>query len=90
MDGYDHTGRLICSLSGCSDCHFSNIGWLELTAYYSQAFKTGVYPTITRDKVVMWARPHPRDAVASADSVSKPTNFELVNYFEDFSVDYAY
>jgi glucan endo-1,3-alpha-glucosidase len=53
-------------------------GWLVLTAYYAQAFKTGVYPTIERDRVVMWARPHPRDAQASEDTVKKPTNFELV------------
>jgi hypothetical protein len=53
-------------------------GWLEITAYYAQAFKSGSYPSIARDKVVMWARTHPRDALASQDAVGKPTNFQLV------------
>ncbi|KAF8515356.1 glycoside hydrolase family 71 protein [Hysterangium stoloniferum] len=52
-------------------------GWLDLTAYYAHAFKTGVYPTVTRDKIVMWARPHARDAEASGDDVARPTNFQL-------------
>jgi hypothetical protein len=52
-------------------------GWLDMTAYYARAFKTGAYPTIQRDKVYVWARPHPRDA-SSSDHIPRPTNYELV------------
>lgn len=54
--------------------------WLTLTKYYSTAFKTGSYPAITQDSLVMWSRPHPTNAQAQADSVPPPTNFGL---FED-------
>ncbi|KAG8902322.1 hypothetical protein FRB99_004630 [Tulasnella sp. 403] len=56
---------------------FDHQGWLKLTAYYAQAFKTGVYPTIQKDSVTLVARPHTKDAVASSDSVGRPTNWEL-------------
>lgn len=48
-----------------------------MTAYYASAFKTGTYPAIQRDKVYVWARPHPRDA-PSSDHVPRPKNYELV------------
>lgn len=48
-----------------------------MTAYYARAFKTGAYPTILRDKVYVWARPHLRDA-HSSDHVPQPTNYQLV------------
>ncbi|KAG8831973.1 hypothetical protein FRC17_002259 [Serendipita sp. 399] len=51
---------------------FDHQGWLELSSYYIQAFKTGTYPTVTQDKVFLWARPHPRDATAP-DPVPKPS-----------------
>ncbi|KAG6906620.1 hypothetical protein DXG01_012938 [Tephrocybe rancida] len=54
-------------------------GWLELTSYYAAAFKTGSYPTIEKDKLLMWSRTHPTQATAP-DPVGQPTNFEL---FED-------
>ena len=47
-----------------------------LTKYYATAFKTGTYPTITDDTLILWSRPHPRDATATADSVGKPTGFD--------------
>lgn len=47
-----------------------------LTKYYATAFKTGSYPTITEDSIIMWSRPHPHDATASADSVGKPTGWD--------------
>ena len=52
-------------------------GWLEMTAYYASAFKTGAYPTIQHDKVYVWARPHPRGA-HSSDYLPRPKNYELV------------
>jgi glucan endo-1,3-alpha-glucosidase len=54
--------------------------WLTLTKYYASAFKTGSYPAITQDSIVMWSRPHPTNAQAQADNVPPPTNFAL---FED-------
>ncbi|KAF9046563.1 glycoside hydrolase [Panaeolus papilionaceus] len=54
-------------------------GWLELTGYYAAAFKTGQFPTVDKDKLFMWSRPHPAKASAP-DPVPQPTNYEL---FED-------
>ncbi|PVG00439.1 hypothetical protein CPB86DRAFT_824436 [Serendipita vermifera] len=59
---------------------FDHQGWLELSTYYIEAFKTGAYPPITQDKVFLWARPHPRDATAP-DHIPRPNNAELT---EDF------
>jgi glucan endo-1,3-alpha-glucosidase len=57
---------------------FDHQGWLEMSDYYIQAFKTGTYPTISQDKVYLWARPHPRDAFAP-DPIPRPDNAELVS-----------
>ncbi|KAG6854668.1 hypothetical protein C0991_003316 [Blastosporella zonata] len=54
-------------------------GWLNLTSYYAEAFKTGSYPAIEKDQLFMWSRTHPTQATAP-DPVGQPTNFEL---FED-------
>ncbi|WRT64077.1 uncharacterized protein IL334_001005 [Kwoniella shivajii] len=53
----------------------------SLTSYYSTAFKTGSYPSITQDEIIMWARPHPHDATATSDSTGKPTGW---NYTQDY------
>ncbi|KAG6837624.1 hypothetical protein H0H93_006145 [Arthromyces matolae] len=53
-------------------------GWLDLTSYYAAAFKTGTFPTIAKDKLVMWSRTHPTLATAP-DPVGPPTNYELVS-----------
>ncbi|PPQ79164.1 hypothetical protein CVT25_002792 [Psilocybe cyanescens] len=52
--------------------------WLPLTQYYAKAFQTGTYPTITKDRVFMWARPHPKEATAG-DSVPRPDNWQLTD-----------
>ncbi|KAH9485734.1 Glucan endo-1,3-alpha-glucosidase agn1 [Psilocybe cubensis] len=52
--------------------------WLPLTQYYTKAFQTGKYPAITKDRVFMWARPHPKHAT-SADPVPRPNNWELTD-----------
>ncbi|KAH9480429.1 Glucan endo-1,3-alpha-glucosidase agn1 [Psilocybe cubensis] len=57
----------------------NHTAWLDLTQYYATAFKTGQYPTIEKDKIVMWSRPHSTNA-QSSDPVPQPTNFEI---FED-------
>ncbi|KAF8798939.1 glycoside hydrolase family 71 protein [Phlegmacium glaucopus] len=57
----------------------NHTAWLDLTQYYATAFKTGEYPAIEKDKIVIWSRPHSTRAKTS-DPVPQPTNFEL---FED-------
>ncbi|KAF8231711.1 glycoside hydrolase [Tricholoma matsutake] len=54
----------------------NHTAWLELTAYYAMAFKTGQTPSIVKDKIVMWSRTHPSQATAP-DPVGRPDNFEL-------------
>ncbi|KAG8992977.1 hypothetical protein FRB93_002129 [Tulasnella sp. JGI-2019a] len=54
---------------------FDHTGWLEATRYYIEAFKTGVYPVIREDRVILSARPHARDADAN-DHVERPTNWQ--------------
>jgi hypothetical protein len=53
------------------------LGWLGLTQYYATAFKTGQLPTIEKDQIVMWSRPHSTSAKAP-DPVPPPSNFQLV------------
>lgn len=53
-------------------------GWLNMTSYYATAFKTGTYPAISKDKIVMWSRPHPALATAP-DPVGQPTNYVIVS-----------
>jgi glucan endo-1,3-alpha-glucosidase len=47
-----------------------------LTKYYATAFKTGAYPAITQDKIIMWSRPHPKAATASNDGTGRPTGWD--------------
>jgi glucan endo-1,3-alpha-glucosidase len=51
-------------------------GWNLLTKYYSTAFKTGSYPAITKDSIVMWSRPHPKAATASNDYIGRPSGWD--------------
>ena len=60
---------------------FDHQAWLRLNSYFSIAFKTGIYPRISRDEVYIWARPHPKSAVAANDSVPRPKNWQLVRQF---------
>ncbi|PPR06865.1 hypothetical protein CVT26_003989 [Gymnopilus dilepis] len=52
--------------------------WLTLNQYYAKAFQTGTYPPITKDRIFMWARPHPKD-VTSCDKVPRPNNWQLTD-----------
>ncbi|KAL1950285.1 hypothetical protein VTO73DRAFT_5409 [Trametes versicolor] len=56
---------------------FDHRGFLEITSYFATWFKTGKQPTVVHDQLIMWARPHPKDAHAPGDALSPPTNFEL-------------
>jgi glucan endo-1,3-alpha-glucosidase len=58
---------------------FDHTAWLPLTKYYATAFKTGSYPAITKDSIIMWARPHPKAATATSDSVGRPDNWQYAD-----------
>jgi len=55
----------------------NHTAWLELTQYYATAYKTGQYPTIEKDQIFMWSRPHSANA-QSPDPVPQPTNFQIL------------
>lgn len=79
-DGFDHTGAICFSASGATGALTplpASAGFLEITSYFATWFKTGEQPTVAQDQLLMWARPHPKDAVAN-DTLSPPTNYELV------------
>lgn len=56
---------------------FPHYGWLKMTRYYANAFKSGAYPAITEDNVYIWSRPHSKDAWAP-DYVGRPHNADWV------------
>ncbi|KAI0648087.1 glycosyl hydrolase family 71-domain-containing protein [Trametes meyenii] len=56
---------------------FDHQGFLEITNHFATFFKTGTEPPITTDQLVMWARPHPANAAATADNLSAPRDFQL-------------
>ncbi|KAI0001061.1 glycoside hydrolase family 71 protein [Russula vinacea] len=57
---------------------FPHTPWLALNAYFARAFKEGCMPPIWRDKIFVWARPHPKDAI-SLDHVPRPRDWELTD-----------
>ncbi|KAF9533108.1 glycosyl hydrolase family 71-domain-containing protein [Crepidotus variabilis] len=55
---------------------FDHTAFLDVNKYYIEAFKTGKFPEITEDRVVMYSRPH----IAAAnvpDPVGFPKNADL-------------
>ncbi|KAI0711667.1 glycoside hydrolase family 71 protein [Earliella scabrosa] len=54
---------------------FDHQGWLDLIKYYVAAYKTGTYPSITKDRVYLWARLYPANATAP-DPVGRPANYQ--------------
>ena len=61
------------------------LGWLDLMKYYITAYKTGIYPAVTKDRVFTWARLYPAAADAP-DSVGKPANWQWVSLFSFFMI----
>ncbi|KAF4573215.1 hypothetical protein EYR36_007725 [Pleurotus pulmonarius] len=59
---------------------FDHQGWLDLNQYYIEAYKTGSYPSISRDHVFLWARLFPA-AASTTDSVSRP---DRADFTQDF------
>lgn len=49
--------------------------------YYIQAFKTGIYPAITEDKIYLWGRLYDKNAQATGDNVPRPANADWVHPF---------
>ncbi|KAF9648563.1 glycoside hydrolase family 71 protein [Thelephora ganbajun] len=60
---------------------FDHQGWLDLQQYYISAFKSGVYPSVLRDRIFLWARLYPADADAPQDGIGRPSGWQ---YTEDF------
>ncbi|KAH6910280.1 glycoside hydrolase [Coprinopsis sp. MPI-PUGE-AT-0042] len=52
--------------------------WLVLNSYFAAAFKKGVYPPVKKDQIFLWARPHPKNAVAR-EGVPRPNNWEITD-----------
>ncbi|QRV75654.1 alpha-1,3-glucanase [Ceratobasidium sp. AG-Ba] len=49
--------------------------WADYTAYYATWWKNGAAPSITADKVYMWARPQPKSAaICSNDGIGAVNN----------------
>ncbi|EIN03508.1 glycoside hydrolase [Punctularia strigosozonata HHB-11173 SS5] len=58
---------------------FDHQGFLNMVPYYSQAFKTGNYPTVSADHLFIWSRPHPAGASACCDGIGKPANADWLS-----------
>jgi glucan endo-1,3-alpha-glucosidase len=54
---------------------FDHSALAPITKYYATAFKTGAYPAIEQDRLVVWARPHAARADAP-DPVGRPTGYD--------------
>lgn len=55
------------------------LGWLDLQQYYISAFKSGgVYPSVLRDRIFLWARLHPASADAPQDGIGRPLGWQYV------------
>ncbi|KAJ7231968.1 glycoside hydrolase [Mycena rebaudengoi] len=59
--------------------NYPHTAWFDMSAYYIQAFKTGVYPTVTQDIIYFWARPHPYNYIVFNDT--RPANWDWTQDF---------
>src|SRR5258708_4291821 len=50
-----------------------------MTKYYSDAWRTGTYPTIMKNQIFLSTRSHSRDQDIDSDSVGKPSNWQWVS-----------
>jgi len=73
--------RLRTGLFQHGDHGFDHQGWLDLQQYYISALKYGVYPSILRDRVFLWARLHPANTDAAKDVIGRPSGWQ---YTDDF------
>src|SRR5258706_1711694 len=54
-------------------------GFTTMTKYYSDAWRTGTYPTIMKNQIFLSTRSHSRDQDIDSDSVGKPSNWQWVS-----------
>lgn len=54
-----------------------HVGYAELSKYYIQWYKTGTKPRITQDKMFIFYRTHPKDAVATNDTNNIEINGDI-------------
>jgi len=52
---------------------FDHQGWLAMTKYYIQAYKTGSYPALQKDQITFWYRTHSKNAHRN-DPLPRPNN----------------
>lgn len=64
-------------------------GWLDLQQYYISAFKSGVYPSVLRDRIFLWGRLYPANADAPRDRIGKPSGWQHVRPSAIFSLRFA-
>jgi glucan endo-1,3-alpha-glucosidase len=57
---------------------FPHTEWLNMAPIYIFAFKTGRWPSVVRDEMWIWSRPHPAKADAQNDPLGKPTGYDWV------------
>lgn len=57
---------------------FDHTAWLDMVKVYATAFKTGTFPTLAKDQVFMWSRPHPASALILSDALGKPLGWNWV------------
>ena len=69
------TVSIICVWAG-SGAERTLADLLQLLQYYIPAFKTGEYATPTNDMIYLWSRPHSKNAVPSAPTLAKPSNWQ--------------
>ena len=58
---------------------FDHTAWLDLTKYFTKAYKGNGTIEVDQDKIYVWARPHSKNATATSDSVGKPENADIVS-----------
>ncbi|BEI82626.1 hypothetical protein CcaverHIS002_0304940 [Cutaneotrichosporon cavernicola] len=54
---------------------FDHSALAPITKYYATAYKTGSYPRVDKDQIILWARPHAARAQAP-DPVGRPTGYD--------------
>ncbi|KAJ3715962.1 glycoside hydrolase [Lentinula guzmanii] len=58
---------------------YPHIAFLKIAKYFIRTFKEGRYPPVYEDQIFAWARPHPKNAIASNDRVPKPEHWDLTD-----------
>ncbi|KAF9507255.1 glycoside hydrolase family 71 protein [Hydnum rufescens UP504] len=54
---------------------FDHQGWNIMTKYYADAWRSGVYPTISKNQIFLSARPHSK-ALTIKDPIGKPNSWQ--------------